>query len=99
MDNINEIEQYIKNYIYEFSNYLISQCHNQDKINLIKDKIENMKFYEILLFISLLDKTRFDNIIDQFIKEYDINDTNEVRYEINNVYLCNFLQIKDIINK
>jgi hypothetical protein len=55
------IESILLNKIKSFGNLLIENCHDNEKKCLINNKISNLKFYEILLFINFLQINNLDN--------------------------------------
>ena len=95
MNSENNIESILKEKILEFSSYLKEKCHNQDHVKQIDEKLNNLKFYEIMAFIMFLDENKLDTYINDLFK-YDIEDSQEVRDNIKN-YLNYFLSVKQII--
>jgi hypothetical protein len=92
------LETILKQKIQELSNYLISKSNNEDQIKLINNKLSNLKFYEIMLFVSFLQEKNIDTYINDFINSYKIEDTIEIRDTIKN-YLEYFIQVNKILNK
>jgi len=95
MNSENNIESILKEKILEFSSYLKQKCNNQDHVKQIDEKLNNLKFYEIMAFIMFLDENKLDTYINDLFK-YDIEDSQEVRDNIKN-YLNYFLSVKQII--
>ncbi len=91
------LEEILKQKINELAQFLISNCRDTEKINLINDKLSNLKFYEIMLFITFLDLTKIDTYINDFINSYSIEDTIDIRNKIKD-YLEYFIKVKDIIS-
>ena len=82
------MEEILKSKITEFSNYLLSICNNGEKKILIKEKMSNLKLYEILLFVSFLQK----NNLNTEITNFDLNDNEENKKNVLN-YIEYFLKI------
>ena len=64
----NNIEIILRNKIQSLANFLISICNNENKKNMIDESLNNLALYKILLFISLLDKNKFNHQIDEFVR-------------------------------
>ena len=94
----NNIEIILRNKIQSLANFLISICNNENKKNMIQDTMIGLPLYKILLFISLLDKNKFNHQIDNFVKLYEIND-NDYNREIIIEYLNYFINVKEILNE
>lgn len=97
MDNSNNVETILKTKILDLSNYLKSNCNNNEQIELITHKLDNLKYYEIMLFISFLNINKIDEYCNQFIQTYQIVETEEIRETIKD-YIIYFLTIKDLIS-
>ena len=97
MNSENNIETILKEKILEFSSYLKQKCNNPDHVKQIDEKLNNLKFYEIMAFIMFLDENKLDTYINDLFK-YDIEDSQEVRDNIKN-YLNYFLSVKQIVNE
>ena len=95
MDNIESI---LRNEILELSNYLKSKCNNNEQIELISHKLDNLKYYEIMLFISFLNINKVNEYCDQFIHTYQIVESEEIRDKIKN-YIIYFISIKELISE
>ena len=83
--------------INEFGLYLISVCNNEDKKELIHKKIIKMDFIEILLFITLFDKSKIDTEIHKMVNELCIEYNDDVINKIKN-QLDYFITVKEILN-
>lgn len=94
----NSIETILKEKIIELSDYLKSKCNNDDQIKLIEEKLNNLKLYEIMMFVLFLKDDQIDNYINQFIHTYKIDDNNETREKIKE-YLLYFLNVKILLNE
>ena len=92
------MEELLKQKISQFSNFLLQNCNNLEKKSLINNKLKNLKFFEIIMFIQFLTLETIDKEIETFIKLFCINDTNEVREEMKK-QLIYFLEVKSILNK
>ena len=92
------MENIIKDKINDFGNYLLSICKSDDSKILIENKIKNLKLYEILLFISFLQPDKINGEIDLLIKNFNLQDNEEVKNKILN-YILYFIEVKKIINK
>ena len=95
MNSSQDIEIILREKILEFSSFLISKCNNPDHVKLIEEKLNNLKFYEIMAFIVFLDENKLDSYINDLFK-YDIEDSQEIRDNIKNS-LNYFLTVKQII--
>ena len=97
MDN-NTLEQILKEKILNLSNFLKSKSDNETQNKLIDKKLNDLKFYEILLFISFLQKNQIDTYIEQFLNTYKIEDSDETRNTIKE-YMSYFVEVKEIMNQ
>ena len=98
MNSNTNIEILLKNKIKELGEFLLSICLDETKKQDIKDALIDLPFYKILLFISFLDDTKIDNQINDFIKLFQLNDSQDNRDKIKE-YIEYFFQIKTIINE
>ena len=64
MNNSETIETILKNKILELSDYLKSKCDDAEYIELITHKLENLKYYEIMLFITFLNINKINEYCD-----------------------------------
>jgi hypothetical protein len=94
---MNNIETILKDKINEFSSFLISKCDNDDQIKIIQDKLGNLKFYELMLFITFLDNNRLDHYINELMNTINLQDSEEIRLSIKE-YLIYFINVKQIFN-
>ena len=94
----NNIEILLRNKIQDLGNFLISICNNETKKKEINDTLIALPLYKILLFISILDKNKFNHQIDNFVKSFDL-DNNENNREIIKEYLNYFINVKEILNE
>ena len=94
----NNIEILLRNKIQDLGNFLISICNNETKKKEINDTLISLPLYKILLFISILDKNKFNHQIDNFVKSFDL-DNNENNREIIKEYLNYFINVKEILNE
>ena len=94
----NNIEILLRNKIQDLGNFLISICNNENKKKEINDTLISLPLYKILLFISILDKNKFNHQIDNFVKSFDL-DNNENNREIIKEYLNYFINVKEILNE
>ena len=94
----NSLEQILREKINELSNYLKSFCNNQEQVNLIEHKLNNLKYYELMLFILSLKETEIETYINQFINTYQIHETEEIRKFIKD-YLEYFISINEILKE
>ena len=92
----NNVENILRSKILELSDYLKSKCNNNEEIEQISDRLENLKYYEIMLFISFLNINKIDEYCNQFIQTYKIVETEEIREKIKD-YIIYFITIKDLI--
>ena len=92
------IETILRNKILELSDYLKSKCDNNKQIELITKKLENLKYYEIMIFISFLNVDKVNEYCDQFINTYKIDETEEIREKIKD-YIIYFISIRDLISE
>ena len=97
MEN-NSLENILRNKINELSDYLKSFCNNDEQIHLIQNKLQNLKYYEIMLFILSLKETEIEIYINQFIHTYQINETEEIRQTIKE-YLIYFININNLLKE
>ena len=91
------MEKLLKEKILNFSEFLIKNCESEDKIKEINDKIKNLQFYEIIIFIQFLKKENIEKETNIFIKSFSIIDSLEVREKIYN-QLDYFISVKKILN-
>ena len=99
MENNNEnLEIILTNKIKQFGNYLIENCKNENTKQLIKDRLCNLKLYEILLFATFLQKDKLDEEVNLLINKFEINDCENVKNEIK-TYVEYFIKIIQILNK
>ena len=77
--------------------YLISQCNDTNKIKQINETLKDLPLYKIILFINFLDLKKMDDQINDFIKLFSLNDTEESRNKIKE-YLNYFIEVKEILN-
>jgi len=94
----NNIETILKQKIQDLGNYLISICEDENKKQDIRDSLIELPTYKILLFISFLDLDKIESQIDDFIKLFKLNNSNENRIEIKK-YIDYFIEIKKILNE
>ena len=94
----NNIEILLRNKIQDLGNFLISICTNENMKKEINDTLISLPLYKILLFISILDKNKFNHQIDNFVKSFDL-DNNENNREIIKEYLNYFINVKEILNE
>ena len=95
---VETIENILKDKILELSHFLKSKCNNNEQLELITNKLDSLKYYEIMLFVSFLNINRINEYCDQFIHTYKINETPEIREKIND-YLIYFISIKELMNE
>ena len=93
----NNIESILKNKILELSDFLKSKCNHNEQIELITNKLDNLKYYEIMLFISFLNINKVNEYSNQFLHTYKIVETEEIRDTIKD-YIIYFISIKELIN-
>ena len=98
MENSLDLETILREKINELSNYLKSFCNNQEQVNLIEHKLNNLKYYELMLFILSLKETEIETYINQFINTYQIHETEEIRKFIKD-YLEYFISINEILKE
>ena len=98
MESNNSLETILRNKINELSNYLKSFCNNQEQVNLIDKKLNNLKYYELMLFILSLKETEIETYINQFINTYQIHETEDIRKFIKD-YLEYFISINEILKE
>ena len=97
-NNNNNIEILLRNKIQSLGNFLITICNNETKKQEINNTLIGLQLYKILLFISLLDKNKFNHQIDNFIKLYSLEDSDNNRETIKE-YLNYFINVKEILNE
>jgi hypothetical protein len=61
MSNNNNIEILLRNKIQDLGNFLLTICNNDTKKKEIQDTLIALPFYKILIFISFLDKDKFNH--------------------------------------
>ena len=61
MSNNNNIEILLRNKIQDLGNFLLTICNNDTKKKEIQDTLIGLPFYKILIFISFLDKDKFNH--------------------------------------
>ena len=98
MDSNTNIENILKDKVKELGEYLLTICNDNDKKQDIKDALIGLPFYKILLFISFLDTNKIDNQIEDFIKIFQLNNSEDNRKKIRE-YIDYFIEIKTIINE
>ena len=96
--NNESLETILRNKINELSDYLKSFSSNDDQIHLIQDKLNNLKYYEIMLFILSLKETEIETYINQFINTYQINETEDIRDTIKE-YLQYFISVNNLLKE
>ena len=96
--NNESLETILRNKINELSDYLKSFSSNDDQIHLIQDKLNNLKYYEIMLFILSLKETEIDNYCNQFINTYKINETEQIRQTIKD-YIIYFINVNNLLKE
>ena len=96
--NSNNIEILLKEKINDLGNFLISICDNHSKKNDIKNSLIDIPTYKVLLFISFIDPNKIEHQINDFIKLFHINDSNENRDKIKQ-YIKYFISIKNVLNE
>ena len=97
MEN-DSLEIILREKINELSDYLKSFSSNDDQIHLIQDKLNNLKYYEIMLFILSLKETEIETYTNQFIHTYQLIETEEIRQTIKQ-YLLYFININNILKE
>ena len=97
MDN-ESLETILRNKINELSHYLKSFCNNDDQVNLIEHKLNNLKYYEIMLFILSLKESEIETYINQFINTYKIHETEQIRNTIKE-YLQYFISVNNLLKE
>ena len=98
MENNDSLEIILREKINEMSNYLKSFSNNDEQLYLIEDKLKNLKYYEIMLFILSLKETQIENYIDQFINTYKINET-EIKRQTIKEFLLYFISVNKILKE
>ena len=96
MNSENNIEIILREKIFNFSTYIISKCNNEDHKKQIEERLNNLKFFEIMAFIYFLDENRIHSYTNDLLKSYDIEDTIEFRDKVKE-NLEYFVEIKKII--
>jgi hypothetical protein len=91
------IENILKEKITELGQYLMSNCNDTNKQNDIRTALTDLPTYKVLLFVSFIDHNKIDTQINEFIKLFNINDSQDIRNEIK-TYLEYFLEVKNILN-
>ncbi len=86
------MEEILNSKIIDFSNYLLSICNNEKKKKLIKEKMSNLKLYEILLFVSFLQKNNINTEINLLFTTFDLENNEENKQNVLN-YIEYFLKI------
>ena len=94
----NNIEIILKQKVKELGEFLISICEDNDKKKEIIDSIIELPTYKILLFINFLDLNKVEDQIDDFIKMFKLNNSEQNRSEIKK-YIDYFIEVKKIINE
>ncbi len=98
MENNDSLETILRQKINEMSHYLKSFSNNDEQLYLIEDKLKNLKYYEIMLFILSLKETEIENYIDQFMNTYKINET-EVKRQTIKEFLLYFISVNKILKE
>mgnify|MGYP000147245472 FL=1 len=92
------MEQLLIDNMKDFSNYLIQNCEDDEKIELIhKHMNSNLSSFEIMLFINFLNMNDIDSQINHFIQMFKIKDNDEIKMNIKK-YIDYFIEIKEILN-
>ena len=95
---MNSTESILREKLFNFSIYLKSKCEDQSDINLIDEKLNNLKFYEIMAFIIFLDESKLDSYInDLYTLYHSLENSTEVRESIKES-LKYFYSVKQILN-
>ena len=92
------IEILLKQKVKELGEFLISICDDEKKRIEIKESIIELPTYKILLFINFLDLNKVEDQIDDFIKMFKLNNSEQNRSEIKK-YIDYFIEVKKIINE
>uniref|UniRef100_A0A6C0EDE1 Uncharacterized protein n=1 Tax=viral metagenome TaxID=1070528 RepID=A0A6C0EDE1_9ZZZZ len=93
---MNSTETILREKLLNFSSYLKEKCNNPDHVKQIDEKLNNLKFYEIMAFILFLDENKLDSYINDLYSLYNsLEDSQEVRDNIKE-NLNYFLKIKNI---
>ena len=92
------MQELLTNKINDFAQYLTNNCNSEEKKELIKTKMIDLKLTDILLFITFLNANKIDSEILLFINTFELNDSDNVKEKIKE-YITYFLNVKNIINK
>ena len=95
---IYNMQQLLENNINEFGNKLSEMTDDEQSKLLIKTKLNNLPYYEILIFILVLDINKIDFYIQDLITKFKIID-NEINREFIRNQIDNFIQIKNLFNQ
>jgi hypothetical protein len=95
--NSNNIDIILKSKINDLGHFLINNTENDTKKKEIQDALIDIPTYKILLFVSFIDKNKIDLQINDFIKLFQIKDTEDIRNTIK-TYIDYFIEVKQILN-
>jgi len=95
MEKTNQIKEILQNSILDFKNTIVKLVKKTDLIEKLNNSFENLDQTKILLFIFLIHKDNMKNQILEFIKKFEIEETEENIKKIADWYNY-FLEIKTI---
>ena len=95
MEKTNQIIELLQNSILDFKNTIVKLVKKTDLIEKLNYSFENLDQTKILLFIFLIHKDNMKNQILEFIKKFEIEETEENIKKIADWYNY-FLEIKTI---
>ena len=76
------LEILLKDKVKQLGLFLISICDNETKKKDINDTLIDIPFYKIMMFISFLNVNKIDDQINDFIKLFKLEITEENRIKI-----------------
>jgi hypothetical protein len=97
MQNTN-LEIMLKDKVKELGEFLIEICLDETKKRDIKDTLIDLPMYKLLMFISFLDTNKVDHQIDDFVRLFKLDNTEDNRTKIKD-HIQFFISVKEILNE
>ena len=92
------MEEILRNKITEFGKYLLTLTEDEKKKSLITNKLLDLKYYEILLFITFLNEERKDAYIQDFVSKFQLEQSDEL-IEKTTEFMNYFIEVKKLLNE
>ena len=96
MEEIN-CKTILTNEINDFCKYLMNNCNDESKKEFINEKIKDLSYYNILLFLNVIKITSLEKSANYIIKTYSVIDNDKNKKKIIE-YLNYFLEVNKILN-